>query len=235
MAVIKIISSVMLFASAFGVISCNRIAEAPYPPRLKTVGASVASPTPGQKPMPSPVLPIPTTIKLVKDDKNNGRQGELGRYKQYSPFIQNQTTPVILPEDFILGKTESFNEPNPVKKEILDVLRKFMDKFIKGEVAEDLINKDDLIRVGYSLKAAISDKTLPVKYRVGAIPDSSELSMAVRIRFWGSKNSVEGDIYLVQSNGKWLITDVIAEFSRLESVSAGNQEKFVPLGYKVEY
>jgi hypothetical protein len=237
MAALKDAPVFILLVLILPLLSCARPGEPVGKPRLKTVGASVATPVPApvNSVIPSPAPAKPTPIQLVKEEKKDGRQGELGRYKQSSPFLQYQTAASILPEDFKIGKMENLNTPDVRKQGILSVLRKFMDKFMKGEMAEDLINKDDSLKITHTLKAVFEEKTLPVRYRIAEIQDTGDPVIAIRLRFWGEKNSVEGDVYLVQSEGKWYITDIIANFARLTEDIGGNQEKFVPLGYKPEY
>ena len=133
----------------------------------------------------------------------------------------------IYPYDYTIGALQSTANPAGNGAEVRAVVLSFFSSLEAGKVDENLVAsrwRNEIIR---TLSYPIAAKEMPDSVRVGAVTVDGASAHA-RILMMKNTGIAAGEIYLIEAEGHWLISDVQADFSQL-LVPFTRKEPFDPV------
>ncbi len=120
----------------------------------------------------------------------------------------------VYPSDFDIGALQPAMPAGTAQGAILQSVDQFFSELANGKVDEAVLSpkwKDDIVRL---LSYPVQQGELPDSVRVGRITIVQEKAHAA-IRMERGKGRADGEVYLERVNGRWLISDLQADFGKL--------------------
>jgi hypothetical protein len=140
----------------------------------------------------------------------------------------------LLPADFNIGLLQDHRAVRLKEKKILKTTIVFLNGLLKGKIESSLLDTARRHFIDHSLKFYFDKNMIPLSYRIGAIKSDSDVDAIVAIRLFGKTGVTEGDLYLVNTESEWVISDVQVDFQRLAEPYT-NKKEFVPSSYDLTF
>ena len=223
-----ILLSVLTLLLSTSLISCNRKKNvSPAGKIIKRTTVKKNSSTPRSE------ANARKTITLKEGGKNTGKSNtkvpKTITGAGTTSLMQSAKGDFVYPIDFRIGSLEGFLESGKNSK-IARKIESFFSDFKKGKVEEDLIYSEIRSELTDTLKYHISQKHLPVSFRIGVI-NIDDGKATANIRLFSKIGSSEGEIYLEKKNNDWYITGLQLDLNQLSVESNEKKEKFSPSPY----
>ncbi len=151
---------------------------------------------------------------------------------QDTSLLSKRNEAPVFPEDYKIGLLQNEYPEGADEKKIMVSLNAFFYSLSRGIINTSKIHGEWLSAVKRSLLFHVENGNIPVKTRFGLVFLTTEKTARANIRMYGKAGRAEGEVYLEKKNGKWLITDINADFSQLAVEYDSKGEVFEPALYR---
>jgi hypothetical protein len=151
--------------------------------------------------------------------------------QKYLTFLPQLSGSSILPEDFIIGSLYNEEEASRDSRLIKDVIADFFDSLKEEEIMTSLLYEGEKSGLYRLLTFHLKNGRIPQKYRIGTITEEDNNTGYAVVRIYGKIGRTVGEIYVTNTQGKWYISDIQANFYELEVSGEKNGGKFLPSTY----
>jgi len=189
------------------------------PDVLKKIGAKSAT----------PIAPLRRTIVL---DEPGVQQRKIILDKSGSDytFLTERTT-LLYPVDYKIGPLQELTGKDKEQQSLISIITRFFNALIKGNVEKELLYKENATTLlgflNFNLK---NQKDKLTRFRIGKIDIKTEAAQ-VNIRLYSSKGVTEGEIFFINTENTWLISDLQVNFELLAVEHKESADKFLPGTY----
>ena len=180
----------------------------------------------------------PTNQKLSIDLKPKNESGNTT--SQPTPRQISDTTSLfalspqtrIVVEDFKIGPLQDFLIGQYDRVQAAFVVNDFFKSLKNKEILQELIKPEMRTEIKRSLSYSLKHGLLPENFRIGKILPETNDEISVNVRIFKGNSMTEGEIYLVNDNGVWMIIDIQIGFTLLAEKYNKDTEPFSPSSYK---
>ena len=158
------------------------------------------------------------TMELVETERTAAGKAEERQSKPPLPgkefLLARQTGGSVAGEDLVIGKLHTVFAGTEEENRVFGGIERFLRALANGSVAEDAASPDalpDLKRLaGYHIERG----NIPEDFRIGEIFIEGSSGRA-DVRLLGRPGRAAGEIYCIEENGTWLITDMQVDLAEL--------------------
>jgi hypothetical protein len=121
----------------------------------------------------------------------------------------------VLPEDFVIGNLQSTKPEDRDRQIVVEKAESFSRALVRGAVPEVPVHpewRDDMKR---ALWYHQENSAFPKKIRIGEIIIDGSTARA-NMRLIGDQGRAAGELFFELAEGEWYITDIQADFSKLD-------------------
>jgi hypothetical protein len=158
------------------------------------------------------------TMELVEDESPGSGKAEERQTKPPLPgkefLLARQTGEPVAGEDLVIGKLHNVSAGTEAENRVFSGIERFLQSLTEGTLAEDAAAPEalaDLKRLaGYNIERG----NIPEDFRIGEIFIEGSSGRA-DVRLFGQPGRAAGEIYCIEENGAWLITDMQVDLAEL--------------------
>jgi hypothetical protein len=138
----------------------------------------------------------------------------------------------LLPEDFKIGPLDDGRDGSADEKTAVLAAASFLSRLAKGGVEKSLIAPDSQATLSDSLAYGLQRGPAPSSWRIGTAKTHDDGEITAPVRLFGPEGTAEGEIYLVKSSQKWLVSDLQISLAQMAEKREKPKEKFFPSAYR---
>jgi len=212
--------------------SCAKGAPGSKPPQATPPTANPVSPTTAPPPPGAQGSGKPLT--LAKDAAPQAGAVVAKRDRGLLALYSLDPKKAALPEDFRIGPLSGASAAG-LSAEDAETLRRaaaFLADLTKSRIAEELLLPDRKEALSRFIADAIDRGFLPLSFRLGPVNRTEDSGLRVNVRLFGSVGTASGELFFLESERQWMISDIQIRFESLAQQQAPGEEKFFPSSYR---
>lgn len=136
------------------------------------------------------------------------------------------------PEDFKIGPLSGVMNLSGDDAGAGAAAGSFLSDLTKGKISSELLAQEAAAGLPASLKHHLSEGSVPSSYRLGRPKKLPGGEIAFNVRLFKGEGSAEGEIFLVQNDRHWGVSDFQLSLSQLAEIRQKPDEKFFPNSYR---
>ncbi len=138
----------------------------------------------------------------------------------------------MLPEDFSIGPLSDPLHLEGRDKAAMAAARSFMSSLTDSRVDAGLLAPESSARLKDSLSYSLDKGEAPSSFRLGRPKELASGEIAFNVRLFRGEGAAEGEIFLLEKDKTWRVSDFQVNLSDLAEVRAKKGEKFFPSSYR---
>jgi hypothetical protein len=136
-----------------------------------------------------------------------------------------------LPEDFKIGPLSGAKDLSGDEAAAGSAAGAFLAGLTKGKVLSELLSSASTSALN-SIKHHLAEGSVPSSFRLGGPKKLPNGEIAFNVRLFKGDGSAEGELYLVQDDRRWVVSDFQLSLPQLDEKREKAGEKFFPNSYQ---
>ena len=179
----------------------------------------------------APTQPNPSIV-LTKENSAAAQAGKPRTFASPAALMAMDREKRFLPEDFKIGPLGDTRGEDGQTNGALARAEDFLGRLVAGIVETRDIASESQASLSDTLRYGLQRGTTPTAYRIGTAGADASGQWAAPVRLWGTVGTSEGEIYLVQAGGEWLVQDLQVSLAELAVARITPKEKYFPSAYR---